>query len=103
MTDATELRIGVIGGGGRGCLSWAAHKPEEGSRIVAICGLPDRENYLDFYEQHAKVRPDFHTDYHELLARDDINAVFVTLPDPFHEEVAVASLEAGKAVYLEKP
>jgi len=103
MTDKNDIRLGVIGAGGRGCLSWAAHKPDEGSRIVAVCDLPDREHVLDFYEEHAKVRPDWHVDYHELLARDDINAVFVTLPDHLHEEVAVACLEAGKAVYLEKP
>jgi len=103
MTDAAELRIGVIGGGGRGCLSWAAHKPEQGSRIVAICDLSDRAHLVDIYQEYAKVRPDFYADYRELLAKDNINTVFVTLPDHYHEEVAVASLEAGKAVYLEKP
>jgi len=103
MAEVLELKIGVIGAGGRGGLSFAAHKPDQGCHIVAICDLPDREHYLDFYEQHAKVRPDWYTDYHELLARDDVNVVFVTLPDFLHEEVAVAALEAGKAVYLEKP
>lgn len=41
-------------------------------------------------------------DYRELL-KQDIDAIFVITPDEFHEEHAVASLEAGKATYLEKP
>jgi len=43
------------------------------------------------------------TDYHELLARDDIAAVSVVTPDFLHREVAIAACEAGKHVLIEKP
>ncbi len=98
---AKELRIGVIGAGGRGGLSHHAHNPDDGVRLVAAADI--FEGPLERFEE--KFGPDvFLTqDYGELLARDDVDAVFVTTPDFLHEEHTVAALEAGKAVYLEKP
>ncbi|HET9799801.1 MAG TPA: Gfo/Idh/MocA family oxidoreductase, partial [Gemmatimonadaceae bacterium] len=43
------------------------------------------------------------TDYKELLARPDIEAVTISLPDHQHAEVALRALYAGKDVYLQKP
>ena len=101
MARSSELRIGVIGAGGRGSLAMNAHKPGEGSRLVAGCDVRD-EALVAFKE---KVGDDaFVTkDYRELLDQADVDAVFVTSPDFLHEEHAVAALEAGKPVYLEKP
>ena len=39
----------------------------------------------------------------DLIARPEINAVYVATPPSTHAEFAVKALEAGKAVYLEKP
>jgi predicted dehydrogenase len=101
MSTGQELRIGVIGAGGRGSLARHAHKPEEDSRIVAGADIDPAalEKCKEWYG------PDFFgtKDYCEVLARPDIDAVFVTSPDFLHEEHAVAALEAGKHVYLEKP
>ncbi len=96
-----ELRIGVIGAGGRGTLAAHAHKPDEGVRLVA--GVDTKEEALaQFREKYGKDC--FVTsDYKKLLDRDDIDAVFITSPDFCHEEHAIASLNAGKDVYLEKP
>jgi len=97
----TELRIGVIGAGGRGGLARLAHKPDEGVRLTA--GVDVRPAALEsFREQYG---PDVFVsdDYRELLARKDVDAVFVTSPDYCHEEHAVAACRAGKHVYLEKP
>ncbi len=96
----TDLQIGVIGAGGRGGLAAYAHQPGKGSRIVACCDMDDatlqrcRERYgSDIFTTH---------EYQALLERD-LDAVFVATPDYWHEEHAIAVLEAGKAVYLEKP
>ena len=96
-----DLRIGVIGTGGRGNLALCAHKPGKGSVLVAGADV-DPKGFEKFKE---KVGDDVFTtdDYRELLKRDDVDAVFITSPDFLHEEQGVAALEAGKAVYLEKP
>lgn len=43
------------------------------------------------------------TDWREVVARDDIDVVDVCTPGHMHAEVAVAALEAGKHVLVEKP
>lgn len=97
---ANELRIGVIGVAGRGGLAGHAHKPDSGVRLVA--GADPQLTFLETFRQ--KYTADFVTqDYRELLAREDVDAVFICSPDYCHEEQAVAALQAGKAVYLEKP
>jgi UDP-N-acetyl-2-amino-2-deoxyglucuronate dehydrogenase len=47
--------------------------------------------------------PDVHSDYLDLLARDDIDLVSICLPDHLHREAALAAAEAGKHVLCEKP
>jgi myo-inositol 2-dehydrogenase / D-chiro-inositol 1-dehydrogenase len=56
-------------------------------------------------EAARQAYPDvpLYTDYRELLARDDIDAVDVVVPNHLHCEVGVAALEAGKDMLLEKP
>lgn len=95
-----QLNIGVIGSGGRGGLVRHAHGEEHGARVVACCDLSPAtlEKNREAYGQDIFTT----SDYRELLERD-LDAVFITTPDFLHEEMAVAALQAGKAVYLEKP
>jgi predicted dehydrogenase len=99
--SSTEFRIGVIGAGGRGALARHAHKPEDGVRLVA--GVDIHDDALTAFKENYGPDVFVGNDYRELLALPDIDAVFVTSPDYCHEEHAVAALEAGKHVYLEKP
>jgi len=42
-------------------------------------------------------------DYRELIAMEDIDVVAICTPNESHEEIAVAALQAGKHVYIDKP
>jgi len=97
----TTHGLGIIGADGRGRFTWSAHRPEQGFCIHSACSL-HLENLRDI---HGKLSDDIvlTTDYREVLAHPEVSAVFVCSPDYLHEEHAVAALEAGKHVFLEKP
>ncbi|WP_246090670.1 Gfo/Idh/MocA family protein [Nonomuraea deserti] len=94
------MRIGVIGLGLRTSLALAAHRPGKGSVVAALC---DSDPAV-LKRQAGRFQTELLTEHHhELLGRDDLDAVIVMTPDDTHERIAVDCLEAGKAVYLEKP
>jgi predicted dehydrogenase len=95
-----ELKIGVIACSGRGRNAWLAHQPERGVRIVA--GADVRKEALDEFRQNFPEAALF-CDYRGLLKMKEIDAVFISSPLEFHEQMTMDALEAGKAVYLEKP
>jgi predicted dehydrogenase len=96
----TKLRFAMIGAGSisRSHLSALAARED-----VAITGIAD-VNEAAAREQAARfgIRGVF-TDYRELVAREDVDAVVIGIPTHFHAEAAVAALRAGKHVLCEKP
>ena len=47
--------------------------------------------------------PVWTTDYHELLARPDIDLIDICVPNFAHAEIVLAAAAAGKHIYCEKP
>jgi len=95
------MRFGVIGAGG---FAEVCHVPglqsHPEAEVVALCGR--RYEHARQMADRLGV-PDVHTDYRELLARDDIDAVTITTPNAVHAEQAKAAFAAGKHVFCEKP
>lgn len=98
--EKAGYRIGVIGLGNRSGLAKLAHLPDDGVTVTlgADPRHEARQRFTDRFDEVSTV-----SNYRELLANPDIDAVFITSSDDLHEEHAIASLEAGKAVFLEKP
>jgi predicted dehydrogenase len=94
-----RLNIAVIGVGGRGQASWT-QVPQES--IVAMCDVDDRQSAAGFLAcPKAKRYKDFRKMFDE-MARD-IDAVIIATPDHTHFAAAMAAMELGKHVFVEKP
>ena len=100
--SAGTIAAGVIGTGNRGSADLASVLAQPEAKVVALCDIkPDR---LDKAATAAAAhKPATYRDYHELLARKDIDAVVIATPCDLHVEMAIAALKAGKHVYCEKP
>ena len=82
------------------------------NRIVAVCDLSAQRVELgkqfvnDAYTKKLGapyIGTRGYSDYRELLANKEIDAVLISTPDHQHARLAVAAVAAGKDVYLQKP
>ena len=70
--------------------------------MVAFCDII-LERAQQAKEEYGTPDAEVYTDYHDLIARDDIEVVHVLTPNVAHAELSIAALEAGKHVMCEKP
>jgi len=98
-SPSNRLNIAVIGVGGRGEASWT-QVPKES--IVAMCDVDDRESAKGFEAcPNAKRYKDFRKMFDEMAK--DIDAVIIATPDHTHFPAAMAAMQLGKHVFVEKP
>lgn len=98
-----NIKIAVVGLGGRGRGNLALIQNIEGVTPVAVCDL-----YEDRCDMGAEIvtkagfdEPFKSCDYHEVLAREDVEAVMVFTSWETHIKIAVDAMKAGKAVGME--
>ena len=101
-----KIRVGLIGLGqrGMGILRPVLLENEEKVEITAVCDLyQDRcdEAVRIITEEKGRPAPFATTDYHELLAREDVDAVLVVCAWEYHVRVAIDAMRAGKPVGME--
>ncbi len=106
----TDIRLGFIGMGRQSMFLLSGFLQVPGVRVLAGCdvyGIKRKrfENRVTgFYKQAGKeAKVDTYEKYQDLLARKDIDAVVIAVPDHNHAMIAIAACKAGKDVYLEKP
>ncbi|MGE5594095.1 MAG: Gfo/Idh/MocA family protein [Betaproteobacteria bacterium] len=93
------LNVGVIGLGLIGSLHARVMTQLPNVHLVAVADAdPVRARAIG-----EQQRCSLYTDYRDLLAREDVEAVSICVPDVHHREVSVAAAAAGKHILLEKP
>lgn len=101
MVDST-FGYGIIGCGWvASAHAWGvAAGAEDGVRLLAVSDL-DLDRATEIAERFDAGTT--YQDYRDVLARDDITAVSICLPDYLHHQVVIEAAEAGKHVLCEKP
>ncbi|MBK7931197.1 MAG: Gfo/Idh/MocA family oxidoreductase [Bryobacterales bacterium] len=102
-----RIRIGCIGVGmnGSGMLKILMQQSEEPGAHIEVAGISDiYEKRKSWAKETAKLSGrQVHHDYRELIARPDLDAIFISVPDHWHKPMTMDALAAGKDVYLQKP
>jgi len=112
-SPSNRLNIGAIG---NGRISRVHDLPGvwkfDTARVMAVCDLDqhrveDAKTLVNGYYGKQTGKPydgvTGYSDYKELLANKDIDGVLISTPDHWHALIAIAAVEAGKDVYLQKP
>jgi predicted dehydrogenase len=100
MTPLEHVHVGIIGCGRISTLQALGYLDHPLATIAAVC---DRDEVLARQRQAEWRARAVYTDHTELLADPDVNAVEILLPHHLHRDIAIAALQAGKHVSLQKP
>jgi predicted dehydrogenase len=95
-----RVGFGVIGAGLFGENHALVYSRLPGVELVAVCDQ-NEERAREVAERYGARA--HYTDYAQLLADPDIQAVSIATPDFAHTEIALAAAEAGKHILCEKP
>ncbi len=101
-----RIQVGMIGCGNLGMRHLRIYqKPMLDEGMIRIAGISDIYTGAKRrgQQQSGVTEKDVHHDYKELIARKDIDAIFVVTPEHWHHRMTIDALNAGKDVYLEKP
>ena len=121
---SNRIHVGLIGCGNQSTIDLPAFLGHDDCRVVAVCDVntasygyrtadqflgrkPAQEKVNAFYAKQNRSGGyrgcDAYHDFRELLARQDVDAVAIVVPDHWHGLIAVAAAVAGKDMYCEKP
>ena len=113
-TERKTIGIGIIGTGIRGALTLGSRIVDTAHdtdfRVVALCD----HNALRLQEAHDRLQRQYAAkdlsvdirltdDHTALIADPDVDLIMITTPQNYHRDPALAALQSGKKVYLDKP
>ena len=99
MNAERAVRWGIVGPGriANNVAKDFPHVP--GAELVAVASR-SIERARDFADAHGIARA--HGSYADILADDEVDVLYIATPHPQHHAIALAAIEAGKAVLVEK-
>jgi predicted dehydrogenase len=103
---SNRIVLGCIGVGGQGNANLDAFINEPDVQVVAVCDvdkrhLRDTKNKVD--RKYNNTNCAAYTDFRQLIARKDIDAISLCTPDHWHAVPAVLAARSGKDIFGEKP
>jgi predicted dehydrogenase len=107
LINRQPKRVGLIGAGWYGPSDLWRLLQVAPVEVVSLCD-PDKRMLASAVEiasqrQKSKKAPRIHGDYREMLKEKDLDIVLIGSPDHWHALQAIAAIEAGADVYLQKP
>lgn len=105
VPPSRKITIAAIGTGPQGLRTLANFLSNETFQVVAVCDVAaaHRDAAIDkVRERYGKPCPG-HADFRELLARDDIDGVLISIGERWHAPMSILAARAGKDIYCEKP
>ena len=104
-----RIALGLIGLGNMGTAHLKAFLGYRDVQVLAVCDVDRtkrdkaRQTVAERYGSTARRGCAAYHAFEELLARDDLDAVVIAVPEHWHAIIAIAACRAGKDVYCEKP
>jgi predicted dehydrogenase len=106
MGSNDRLNFAVIGLNGRGYAHLSSLKANKSAaRITHVCDVDKTilQKFADTTRQEMGEAPVAEQDFRKVLEQKNVDAITIATPDHWHAPMAIAGLQAGKHVYVEKP
>jgi predicted dehydrogenase len=101
-----RLNFAVMGLNGRGYAHLASLKANgSAARIAYVCDVDSNilRKFAATVEKELGEAPVAEKDFRRILEQQEVDAITIATPDHWHTPIAIAGLQAGKHVYVEKP
>ncbi len=101
-----RIVMGCIGMGGQGRGDMGGFMGFGDVRVVAVCDVvEDHRNQArnQVNGRYGNKDCKAYKDFRDVVARDDIDVIFIGTPDHWHALISIAAMKNGKDVYCEKP
>jgi predicted dehydrogenase len=101
-----RINFAIIGLNGRAYAHLSSLKANKDAvRITHVCDVDSNilKKFADSVQQEMGYAPVVEKDFRSVLQQKDVDAITIATPDHWHTPMAIAGLQAGKHVYVEKP